>query len=203
MIIIGLCGSSGSGKGHVCREFSAHGVAFIDTDRVYREKVLVSADCVNELVEFFGSDILENGAVSKARLAAMVFEGEGAEARLNRLNEITHKYIKIETEALLRKYEREGYGAVLVDAPVLFESGFDKMCHVTLCVTAPLETKVERIMQRDGIVREKALARLSSQMSDEVLRSRCTYEIDNSHGADLASQIKSVLTELKLEENTL
>ena len=79
MIIIGLCGSSGSGKGYVCREFSSHGVAFIDTDRVYREAVLVNQDCVNELLKFFGSGILENGAVSKARLASMVFEGEGAD----------------------------------------------------------------------------------------------------------------------------
>jgi len=115
MLIIGLCGSSGSGKGYVSRLFAKHGVAFIDTDLVYRERVLSSKACVDELVCSFGSEILEKGLVSKKRLAKIVFEGEGASLRLKKLNEITHKYIKIETEALIAKYGCEGYGAVIVD----------------------------------------------------------------------------------------
>ncbi len=199
MIILGLCGSSGSGKGYVCRLFSSHSVAFIDTDLVYRERVIVGDECASELVSCFGKEILEDNRVSKKRLAAMVFEGEGAKENLKRLNEITHKYIRIETAALIRKYEGEGYGAVLVDAPVLFESGFDKMCHATVCVTAPLETKLARIMQRDGITCEKAMARLHSQLSDEELRQRCNYEIDNSEGADVEAQITAILRDIGLE----
>ena len=170
MKIIGLCGNSGSGKGYVCEIFKKHDVAFIDTDKVYRESVLLNSDCVSELVEYFGSAILENGRVSKNCLAKAVFEGEDAPKKLNRLNEITHKYIKVETVSLLSFFEKEGYGATLVDAPVLFESGFDKMCHVTICVTAPYETKLERIMKRDGITREKAQARLEAQLKDTELR---------------------------------
>jgi len=196
MLIIGLCGSSGSGKGYVSRLFAKHGVAFIDTDLVYRERVLSSKACVDELVCSFGSEILEKGLVSKKRLAKIVFEGEGASLRLKKLNEITHKYIKIETEALIAKYGCEGYGAVIVDAPVLFESGFDKMCHVTVCVTAPHEEKVQRITERDGITKEKALARLSAQLSDPELRKRCTYEIDNENGKDVEGQIVSILRDL-------
>jgi dephospho-CoA kinase len=199
MLIIGLCGSSGSGKGYVCRAFATHGVAYIDTDLVYRERVLSSSGCVGELTKEFGNEILENGAVSKPHLAKIVFEGEGASARLGRLNEITHKYIRIETDALVSKYKEEGYSAVLIDAPVLFESGFDKMCDVTVCVTATQEEKLERIMDRDGITKEKAQARLSAQLSDPELRKRCTYEIDNSGGKDVDSQIVSVLKGLGVE----
>lgn len=199
MLIIGLCGSSGSGKGYVCRAFATHGVAYIDTDLVYRERVLSSSGCVGELTKEFGNEILENGAVSKPRLAKIVFEGEGASARLGRLNEITHKYIRIETDALVSKYKEEGYSAVLIDAPVLFESGFDKMCDVTVCVTATQEEKLERIMDRDGITKEKAQARLSAQLSDPELRKRCTYEIDNSHGSDVEGQIVSILKGLGVE----
>lgn len=198
MIIIGLCGSSGSGKGYVSKKFSQYGVGFIDTDLVYRERVLVNRDCINELVDSFGDGILENGLVSKKRLASIVFEGEGARARLDTLNRITHKYIKIETEALLASHLENGYSAVLVDAPVLFESGFDKMCHVTVCVTAPYEEKLARIMQRDIITEEKAEARLKSQLSDTELRERCTFEIDNKNGADLTIQILSILEKLKI-----
>lgn len=196
MLIIGLCGSSGSGKGYVCRLFAKHGVAYIDTDLVYREKVLSSKACVEELVMSFGDGILDNGSVSKSCLAKIVFEGEGAGARLQRLNEITHKYIKIETEALIRGYEDEGYGAVIIDAPVLFESGFDNMCHVTICVTAPMEEKLQRITVRDGITKEKAMARLNAQLKDLELRKRCTYEIDNQNGKDVEGQIVSILRDL-------
>lgn len=198
MIIIGLCGSSGSGKGYVCNAFAKHGVAFIDTDLVYRENVLVNNSCVSELINSFGNGILEDDRVSKKRLAKIVFEGAGAAQRLNILNQITHKYIKIETDRLILKYEREGFKAVLIDAPVLFESGFDKMCQVTICVTAPYEEKLERIMKRDQITKEKAEARLKAQLSDFELRKRCNYEIDDSNGKDIDEQILSILKDLEL-----
>ena len=199
MVIIGLCGSSGSGKGYACAKFEKHGVAYIDTDLVYRQGVLTDSHCVNELTGYFGNGILENGAVSKKLLAAIVFESENAEIKLARLNEITHKYIKIKTLERLSEYEGQGYSAVLIDAPVLFESGFDKMCDATICVTAPYEQKLERIMKRDGISKEKAEARLGAQLSDTELRKRCTYEIDNTDGVDLDSQIDIILKDLGIE----
>ncbi len=200
MVIIGLCGSSGSGKGYVCTRFAEHGVAYIDTDLVYRESVLTDKNCIGELVSYFGDGILENGSVSKSRLASIVFEGEGSLVRLKKLNEITHKFIKVKTLELVSLYEGRGYGAVLIDAPVLFESGFDSMCHVTVCVTAPNEIKLERIVKRDNISFEKAAARLNSQLSDCELRKRCTYEIDNSGKIPLDSQIYDILKDLKIEK---
>ena len=199
MVIIGLCGNSGSGKGYISSKFSKYGVAFIDTDLVYRQEVLTDKGCVDELVEYFGKDILENGMVSKKKLATLVFEGDGAPKRLKRLNEITHKYIKIKTDLYVTHYENEGYAAVLIDAPVLFESGFDKMCDVTLCVTAPYEMKIARIIKRDGISREKAQARLKTQICQEELVRMCTYSIDNTDGCDIDGQIKAILKDLSIE----
>ena len=120
MVIIGLCGTSGSGKGYACAKFAKHGVAYIDTDLVYRQEVLTDSRCISELVEYFGGGILENGLVSKKLLAAIVFESQNASLKLNKLNEITHEYIKINTLERLSQYERQGYQAVLIDAPVLF-----------------------------------------------------------------------------------
>ena len=67
------------------------------------------------------------------------------------VNTVITLRLRIETELMVSQFEKEGYLAVLIDAPVLFESGFDKMCDVTLCVTAPMEEKLARIMKRDGI----------------------------------------------------
>ncbi len=199
MTVIGLCGTSGAGKGYICKKFSQYGVAFIDTDKVYREDVLTDSLCISELMGYFGQGILVNGQVSKKMLATAVFESQGASEKLKMLNSITHKYIKIKTSELVCKYESQGYSAVLIDAPVLFESGFDKMCDATVCVTAPYELKLARIMARDSITREKAIARLNTQIQDDELRKRCTYEIDNTDGVDLISQIKFILKDLGIE----
>lgn len=200
MKIIGLCGNSGAGKGYACTRFATFGVAYIDTDRVYREHVLKNPDCVSELTERFGEGILVNGEVNKKALASMVFAGERARENLSSLNKITHKYIKIETDKLVAHYEGEGYGAVVIDAPVLFESGFDKMCHVTVCVTATLEEKLARILERDGIDRQSAMARLATQLSEDELRARCTYEIHNSVDSDVDGQIFEILKDLGVEK---
>lgn len=194
MIKIGICGSSGSGKGYVCKRFSTYGYKWIDTDRVYRDLATPKSQCVKELREYFGTGILnDDGSLNRGALSKTVFEGEDSKKRLSKLNEITHRHIKKVTESIILQSERNGYKGVLIDAPVLFESGFDKMCDVTVCVTAPRETKLKRIIDRDNISVEKAEARINSQLSDETLKQRCTYEIDNSVGADIESQILKII----------
>jgi dephospho-CoA kinase len=199
MIKIGLCGSSGSGKGYACRLLEGYGVKWIDTDLLYRELVTKDSPCLCELVSYFGKEILkEDGSLDRSVLSTKVFEGEGSKARLDALNEISHRHIKEKTLALLEQYENEGCKAATIDAPVLFESGFDKLCDVTVCVTASYETKIQRITVRDGISREKAVARLNNQLSDSRLIELCTYSLDNSEGADIESQIAKLISDLGL-----
>ena len=73
------------------------------------------------------------------------------------------------------------------------------MCHATVCVIAPLEEKLARIMARDNITREKAVARISSQLKDSELLEKCTFSIDNSCGADIDGQITYILNELQIK----
>ncbi len=198
MIKIGICGSSGSGKGYVCKQFSTYGYKWIDTDRVYRDLATPKSQCVKELRDYFGDTILNtDGSLNRKALSKIVFEGESSKEKLNQLNKITHFHIQRETEEIIEKCKENGYQGVLIDAPVLFESGFDKMCDVTICVTAPLDLKLKRIVNRDNITIEKARARISNQLSDEALREKCTYEIDNSEGANIEKQILEILASLK------
>jgi dephospho-CoA kinase len=197
MIKIGLCGSSGSGKGYVCKKFKAYGVEYIDTDKVYRDIAVGGSECVNELCAFFGDEIVSpDGSLDRRELSKRVFEGEGSKERLKVLNEITHKYIRYETVRILEENESKGVIATIIDAPVLFESGFDKMCDVTVCVTAPTELKINRILKRDNIPIEKAEARLQSQLSDGSLRERCDYEIVNDDSGSLEYEIERVARSL-------
>ena len=199
MIVIGLCGSSGSGKGYVCKKLNElYGIEYIDTDKVYRDLVGADSPCLRELCEYFGKEILRpDGSLDRRVLSAKVFEGNGSKKRLERLNEITHKYIKVETVRILEKNKTDGAWATLIDAPVLFESEFDKLCDCTVCVTAPTELKLARSTKRDGITLEKAEARLHSQMSDEKLRQLCDFEIVNNDSGDLEIRMEAFADVLK------
>ena len=198
MIKIGICGSSGSGKGYVCKQFSTYGYKWIDTDRVYRDLATPKSTCVKELKEYFGDSILNpDGSLNRKALSKSVFEGENSKERLNKLNQITHFHIQNETERIIQECEENGYKGVLVDAPVLFESGFDKICDITICVTAPTELKLQRIINRDGIPYDKAVARINNQLNDDELRAKCNYEIKNSSNDDVEKQILAILSKIE------
>ena len=86
----------------------------------------------------------------------------------------------------------------MIDAPVLFESGFDRMCNYTICVIASYETRLERILKRDGITEEKAKKRMDSQLSNEELIALCDFQIENEQNSDLDTQITTILNKLNL-----
>ena len=202
LTIIGMCGRSGSGKGYVSRLFSLFGIPSVDTDAVYRDIISGGAitECVGELVSVFGSSIIdEEGRLVRRRLANIVF-AEGAGDKLKMLNQITHKYILAETLRICSMYKGQGKKAVIIDAPVLFESGFDYYCDIKLCITAEDSILIERICSRDAIPEFEARRRLESQMSALRLRELCDYEIVNDGRADVMAQIKDFTAKYKLDK---
>ncbi|MBQ8321934.1 MAG: dephospho-CoA kinase [Clostridia bacterium] len=180
MKVIGLCGGSGSGKGTVSSFFSEAGIPVIDTDAIYHELTSHSSDCLSELVAEFGEEIIKDGALDRGALASIVFSSSDSDERRLRLNRITHRYILDEAEKRLSVLAKQGSSIAVVDAPLLFESGFDKRCDVTVAVIADNEKRVERIVMRDGISRERALERISSQIQNADLVSLTDYQIYNS-----------------------
>lgn len=178
MIVIGLCGGSGAGKTTASEAMRQMGAAIIDTDKVYRELCVAGTECIRELTSAFGEDILtDSGELCRPKLANIVF---GNEQALVNLNSITHKYIREETVRRIDEYRMIGYMATVVDAPLLFESGFDSLCDTTIGVVTDTETRIERIVKRDFITRDKAEKRINSQLSDEILRRRCEYILENN-----------------------
>ncbi len=197
--VIGLCGRSGSGKGYVCNRFLQYGIPSIDTDKVYRDILSrEGSECLFELIHEFGESIAVDGKLDRRALASIVF-AKGNEDKLRRLNEISHKHILKETRLMISQYEKEGAGAVIVDAPVLFESGFDSICDITLCVTAPDSVCIRRICERDGRSEEEAKSRLASQKSVSELREICSFEIVNDGVSDVDAQIAAFVEKYSLE----
>ena len=185
MKIIGLCGRSGSGKGYVCEMLAGRGIPSIDTDAVYRELTCPGerpTDLTLALAEEFGESVVAaDNSLDRRALAAIVFSDP---AKLASLNALTHKHILDETRRRLAVLADRGCRAAIVDAPVLFESGFDSECDLTVCVTASEKKRVARIMRRDNIPEEAAEKRLASQKSDGDLIRRCSFVITNDGDDD-------------------
>lgn len=181
-VLVGLCGRSGAGKGYVSGLFARLGIPAIDTDAVYRAMTAPSdalSPCMQELRAAFGPEIvLPDNALDRRRLASIVFAPDGAD-KLKLLNEVTHKHILAETTRIAGELSDRGARCILIDAPVLFESGFDAHCRCTLGVVCSTEKSVARIVRRDGVSEEEARRRLASQLSVEELRRRCTFIIVN------------------------
>ena len=179
MKIIGLAGGSGSGKSSVCKLFSENGFAFINTDEVYHELCSKKSPCLDELVSEFGESILNaDNSLNRAKLAEIVF-AKNAEKKLKRLNEIAHFHVLAETERIISTLPKDKYSGVLVDAPLLFESGFNRKCEIIISVIADEKKRIARITERDGISTEKAKLRIKNQISDEFLKENSDFIIVN------------------------
>ena len=196
MLIIGLCGGSGSGKGTVGRLFQGFGYRSIDTDKLYRKLITPGGDCIPELVEEFGFGImLADGSVNRRALAREVFESEDSQRKKQRLDEITHKHILNKARQKIALFESEGVKVVFVDAPLLFESGFDKECDYTLGIIADENIRISRIMERDDISEEKAIKRIKSQLKNDILIQKCDFIIENNGTEEELSEKVSLLAE--------
>lgn len=195
MRVIGLTGPSGAGKG-VCSEYLIScGIPCIDADAVYHGLIDTPSPCTKELAEVFGVDILNaRGGVDRQALAALVFSDE-SHTLTEQLNQTTHKYVRMEILRLLGEFQEGGISAVAVDAPLLFEASFDEMCDFCIAVIAPYETRLARIMTRDLLPRERAVARLTAQKADEYYTSRSKYTVFNDFDKEKTQkQLKAILT---------
>lgn len=194
VMLVGLCGRSGSGKGYIAKMFDENGIPSIDTDAVYRNMTgplpslsecsdsethePVFSPCMSELINRFGNQIISpDGSLNRKVMRNLVF-GEDR-AALSDLNRITHRHILKETVEMADSLYNSGSKIVLIDAPVLYESGFDKFCDAVVCVTAPEDIIVKRIMERDKLTSEEARRRLDAQKPVCELEALADYVITN------------------------
>ncbi len=190
MITVGLTGGIATGKSTVARILREAGAHVIDADRIAREVVGRGRPAWRDIVEHFGKEVLRpNGEIDRARLGDIIFNDPEQQAALNR---IVHPRVFADIEAQrARIAETAPHAVVVLDIPLLFEAGNHRDLAEVIVVYAPEPVQLARLMQRDGLSRRDALARIHSQMPIEEKKKRATRVIDNS--GDLADTRRQAL----------
>jgi dephospho-CoA kinase len=171
----GITGGIGSGKSYVCKLLAQRGIKVYDCDAAAKRLIRTSPRLRQQLKALIGS--LDKAAISRFLLAN--------EGNQQAVNAIVHP-------AVFQDFEESGM--LWMESAILFESGADKLVDRVIVVTAPEEVRIQRVMQRDGITREKALQWLACQWPQEQVKARADFEIVNDGQADLNSQIEKLLT---------
>ena len=182
MKIIGLTGGSGTGKTTALQAMTALGAYPIDCDALYHRLLAEDAALRQVLVECFGPTVAKpDGGIDRIALGAIVF---GDEVARKDLSGVTGTFIKPAILAEIETARAAGAPAVIIDAIGLIEGGYTALADRSIAITASIETRHARIMQRDAFLTEEtAWARLRSQKGDDFFREACDYMLENN-GAD-------------------
>lgn len=192
MYIIGLTGGSGTGKTTALNVLRSLGACCIDADELYHTLTRESEPMRRELIERFG-EVYNGNELNRKALGNVVFADPAA---LSDLNAVTHKYVTRETLTILRERAMAGDTVAALDAIGIFEAGLDRICAAVFGVLAPEETRVARLMNREGISREYAIKRIRAQKSDEYYREACTACLVNDGTVEeFAAKCKAAFTE--------
>ena len=189
--IIGLTGGIGTGKTLVAEYFKSLGIPVYIADSEARQ-LMTSDNIIKALSNEFGNEILENGILNREKLAQLVFNNP---KKLQKLNSIVHPEVKKHFDNWVEKHKN--YPFIVKEAAILFESGSYKYCDTIITVTAPLETRLQRVMKRDKTDRESVLKRIENQWTDEQRIAKSNYVIHNLSVESTKKQVDEILKKLK------
>ena len=178
---IGITGGIGSGKSYVCQRLKAHGIDVYDCDAAAKRLIRTSTTIRQQLTALIGPEVYIGDQLDKSVMTRFLLESE---ANAKAIDQIVHP-------AVFRDFEESGLK--WMESAILYESGINQLVDRVIVVTAPEEIRIQRVMQRDGISREKTLQWIQRQWPQEEVRQRADYEIINDGKADIDEQIARLL----------
>lgn len=194
-LIIGLTGGMGSGKSEAARHLVSLGATHVDADAISRSLTAPGGEALGPIREVFGDSVFfADGTLDRRALGSVVFADTAARHALEGIIHPRVQRIALEMADAAREAEED---AVLMDVPLLFETGMDALCDVTWVIAADIEERIRRVMSRDGLSREEAEARFASQMSDAERAARATRVISNDQSLEkFRSELTGIYNQL-------
>ena len=180
MIVIGLTGSIGMGKSTTAGLFAKAGIAVNDADQVVHE--LYRGEAVEPIRAAF-PDAVTDGMVNRVVLAENLAKNP---AKFKELEAIVHPLVRAREREFLESRRKAGDDMVVLDIPLLFETGGEKRVDVVVVVSADAEVQRKRVLERAGMTEEKFAMILSRQVPDAEKRKRANFIVDTGHGLDAA-----------------
>lgn len=182
---IGITGGIGSGKSYVCSRLAERGIFVYDCDSAAKRLMRSSEKIKEELTELIGNDTYIDGKLNKAKVAEFLLASEN---NAHAIDAIVHPAVANDFIAS---------GAEWMECAILFESGFNRLVDKVIAVTAPETIRLQRIMSRDNISKEKAKEWIAKQMPQEDVAARADFTINNDGQQDIDEQIDKLINKLK------
>jgi len=182
---IGITGGIGSGKSYICQRLKTRGIEVYDCDSAAKRLIRTSDSIRRQLTQLIGEDTYIGDSLNKVAVARFLL---ASESNAQAIDHIVHP-------AVFQDFMDSGMQ--WMESAILYESGINKLVDRVIVVTAPLEIRIQRVMQRDGITRENVEQWMQRQWSQEEVRKQADYEIVNDGIADIDAQIDIILEKIK------
>lgn len=182
---IGITGGIGSGKSYICQRLKTRGIEVYDCDSAAKRLIRTSDSIRRQLTQLIGEDTYIGDSLNKVAVARFLL---ASERNAQAIDHIVHP-------AVFQDFMDSGMQ--WMESAILYESGINKLVDRVIVVTAPLEIRIQRVMQRDGITRENVEQWIQRQWSQEEIRKQADYEIVNDGIADIDAQIDIILEKIK------
>lgn len=192
MKIIGITGASGSGKTTASEILNKRNdVRIIDADKIAKSLNTPGTEYMKSIKNVFGEKvILENGHLNRKELARIIYNDKSAREKLNGL---TFKYVVDEILVKIEELKKLSINFIIIDAPLLIESGLNKYCDYVIALIAEDNLKIKRICKRDKLDENTAKKRLSIQQSNSFYIQNSDFYIENSEYYNLEDKINEIL----------
>ena len=196
MLLVGLTGSLAMGKSETARMFAELGCPVFDADAEVHRLYAAGGAAVGPVAESFPESLVD-GAIDRARLSAMLLADP---ALLPRLEAIVHPLVHAAEQHFLDRARQAGEPFVILDIPLLFETGRDSAMDRIIVVSTLPEIQRRRALTRPGMTEEKLAQLLSRQTPDADKRARADFIVETGHGLDDAfDQVRSIVSRLREE----
>jgi dephospho-CoA kinase len=196
MLVVGLTGGIASGKSTVSLMFREAGIPVICADELAHEVVKPGSDALDKIRQTFGEEFIDSeGNLNRAAMARLVFKDK--DKRKN-LESIIHPRVAAEQGKLIRQFAVQGHNIVVVDVPLLYESGLEESFDMILVAYVPPEVQIQRLIARDKVTNKEARSRLDAQLPIDKKKKLAGRIIDNTGSVEhTREQVLRIIKELR------